>query len=481
MTRSYSLPDDQRFPLLTERGRQLLHRLWEHPHAPRFNFRCGDQLTAAGLERVRAYENELSTSQDNWAYGEQPGWVQDYAAWSLREVPFYRRRGGSATAFSTLPTCDRGDLSREPWSFVPDSQPLDEMIVYDSTGTTGTPLYVPSHPEVSAKYLPALRSALTRYGFRLEGGPGRVAILTVCAQDYTLTYATVSSFLDEAAYVKINLNPNDWRDPLDCARFIDDCAPEILSGDPLAFAALMRIPLAMRPKALVSSAMTLLPGMQQRLQSHFGCPVIDVYSLCESRFIAARVPATPESPGDQPFEIIPHDIFVEILDAQGRLCAPGERGEITLTGGRNPFQAMLRYRTDDFAAMEWREGRPMLVQFEGRQPTAFIDTQGCVINNINVTHALKPFALAQFSVHQSLDLSLRVRMRGYDVDEHSVRRALLNLFGSDQRLTIETITDAETRGGKVIQYTTEIAEAGLTNVDFSYRRTAATRSPLSVV
>jgi phenylacetate-CoA ligase len=219
--------------------------------------------------------------------------------------------------------------------------------------------------------------------------------------------------------------------------------------------------------------MTLLPGMQQQLEAHFNCPVIDVYSLCESRFIAART-------GDA-FEIIPHDIFIEILDADGNLCAPGERGEIVLTGGRNPFQAMLRYRTDDYAAMQWRDRRPVLVQFEGRQPTLFVDTQARLINNINVTHALKPFALAQFSLHQFADRSLRLWMRGYDVDEVSVRQALLNLFGAEQELTIEAITDAGTRGGKVIQYTTDINDVELVENAFSFRRTTVTRSPLSVL
>jgi len=473
MTRTCSLSDDQRFPLLSENGRRLLERLWEHPAAPRYNFRCGDQLTGASLARVRAYEQELNAAQDRWAHGETPVWVKDYAAWCLREVPFYRRGVASAEDFLALPTCDRADLSREPWSFVPDSQSLDEMIVYDSTGTTGAPLYVASHPEVSAKYLPALRAALAHHGVTLDGGPDRVAIMTICAQDYTLTYATVSAFLDEAAYVKINLNPHDWRDAEDRVRFIDDCQAEIFSGDPLAFAALAQLPITTRPKALVSSAMTLLPAMQQQLEAHFNCPVIDVYSLCESRFIAAR--------RQDAFEIIPHDIFIEILDTDGHLCQPGERGEIVLTGGRNPFQAMLRYRTDDYAAIEWRDGRPVLVQFEGRQPTVFIDPQDRLINNINVTQALKGFALAQFSLHQFADRSLRLRMRGYDVEEASVRKALLNLFGGEQELRIETLTDTNVRGGKVIQYTTDLGAASLVQSDFSFRRTTVTRSPLSVL
>jgi phenylacetate-CoA ligase len=473
MSRTCSLPDDQRFPLLGESGRRLLERLWEHPAAPRYNFRCGDQLTGAGLARVRAYEQELNAAEPRWAHGGPPAWAGDYAAWCLREVPFYRKRGGPADDFMALPTCDRADLSREPWSFVPDGQALDEMIVYDSTGTTGSPLYVPSHAEVSAKYLPALRAALARQGVALEGGPDRVAIMTVCAQDYTLTYATVSAFLGEAAYVKINLNPNDWRDAEDRVRFIDDCQPEIFSSDPLAFAALARLPIAARPKALVSSAMTLLPGMRRQLEAHFDCPVIDVYSLCESRFIAAR--------RQDAFEVIPHDIFVEILDAEGRLCQPGERGEITLTGGRNPFQAMLRYRTDDYAAMEWRDGRPLLVQFEGRQPTVLVDRQGRLVNNINVTHALKGFALAQFSLHQFADGSLRLRMRGEMAEAAGVRKALLGLFGQGQELAIESLTDAEARGGKVIQYTNDLAAASLAQGDFSFRRATVPRSPLSAL
>src|SRR5437588_9351973 len=67
MTRTCSLSDDQRFPLLTADGRRLLERLWEHPAAPRYNFRCGDQLTDESLARVRAYEQDLKTAQNRWA------------------------------------------------------------------------------------------------------------------------------------------------------------------------------------------------------------------------------------------------------------------------------------------------------------------------------------------------------------------------------------------------------------------------------
>src|SRR5262249_29683526 len=121
-----------------------------------------------------------------------------------------------------------------------------------------------SHPEVSSKYLVKLRYALARAGVELDGGAGRVFAINVCAQSSTLTYATLSSYLNEAGYVKINLNPKEWRSEDDIVKFIDDCQPEIFMGDPISFIALARLPLQTKPKALVSSAMTLMPALKSR-------------------------------------------------------------------------------------------------------------------------------------------------------------------------------------------------------------------------
>jgi len=120
-----------------------------------------------------------------------------------------------------------------------------------------------------------------------------------------------------------------------------------------------------------------------------------------------------------------------------------------------------------------RAGKPVLVQFEGRQPTLFIDTQGRVVNNINVTHALRPFPIAQFSLHQSADKSLQLKMRGVGLDEQAVRKAVLDLFGADQSLTVAELNDDDAREGKVIQYTTDIEDVRLAQAEFSFQRATA--------
>lgn len=444
--------------MLTDEGRKFLRDLREHPNAPKYNYSCGDQLTREGLERLHKYEYELQNAKRAWKHGEAPDWVMNFADFCLLDVPFYRQRGGSAVDFFAIPTFSRKDIVKEQWLFVPDSQPLDELMMYYTSGTTGKTFDVLMHPEVSAKYLVKLREALRRIGITLEGGVGRVFAINICAQSSTLTYATISSYLNEAGYIKINLNLNEWRSPDDVVKFIDSQNPEIYMGDPISFLALTKYDLQTRPQSLVSSAMKLMPALKRELEEHFGCPIIDVYSMTESRFIAV-------SYDTKRYEIIPHDLYVEILDEEGNACPPGERGEVTITCGRNPFQPLLRYRTGDTAALDYSGDYPALVEFEGRQTVMFINTEGKVINNIEVTRVLEPFAIAQFSLNQNTDKSLLFKMRGKLSDVEMIKATLLNLFGTSQQLSIQELRDEETSNGKVLHYSTDLQEFSIANAE----------------
>ena len=445
---SDGLTDAERFPLLTDEGRRLLQWMREHPHAPRYTAQCGNRLTAEGLRRVRAFEAELNAAPKGWQPGAVPRWLADFVEMCFRDVPFYRRYGARPANFLDIPTLDRGDLSREPWSFVPDSQPLDDLIVYTTSGTTGHPLTVISHPVVGACYLPLLKVALAMRGITLQSRAGQVGCILVGLQQRAYTYPSVTPQQDDTGHIKLNLHPDDWRDPDDRARFLDACNPEIYTGDPIAFAELMRLPLKTRPRALISTAMTLLPGLRRELEAHFGCPVIDLYSMNESGPIAVA--------DDEGFIILQHRLYVEILDPDGVPCPPGARGEVTLTGGFNPFLPWLRYRTNDYAGLTFRGAQPVLVGLEGRPPTVFRATSGAEINNLDVTGALKPFALPQFTLHQAADGSLRMEVRRTAIDVTQIRNALITLFGSDQVLTMEEVDSLEGTRDKVSQYTSDM-------------------------
>ena len=468
--------DDDRCPGISAHGLDMLRFLREHPNAPRYTAQSGHRLTPDRLAQVHAFDAELRAGPHGWSHGETPRWLLDFVAMCYRDVPFYRAYGAQPRSFLDIPTCERADLSREPWNFVPDSLSLDGLMVHRTSGTSGHPVTIISHPVAGASYLPLLRIALAAYGVTLSASRGRVAYLLVGWQRKSFTYPSVVPEMDDAGTAKLNLHPDDWNDPDDRAKFLDACDPEFYTGDPLAFAELAKLPLRTRPKALISTAMMLLPGLRRSLEERFGCPVIDLYAMNEAGPIAF------EQTGR--YTLLQPRLYVEILGAAGvdaegavglpaggflppaRRCAglenlrlPGVRGEVVLTGGLNPFLPLLRYRTSDHASMFFQGSQPVLVGLEGRQPTTFRTTAGEIINNLDVTSNLKPFALPQFSLHQAADgaLTLRVRAAADTAQARSgVRAALLALFGPAQRLAIEVADEPGDATGKVMQYTSDM-------------------------
>ncbi|HZZ79327.1 MAG TPA: AMP-binding protein [Gemmataceae bacterium] len=452
------LTEAERFPLLTERSRAMLRRLQQHAHAPRWTYACGERLDAAGLAEVQAYAARQKAEPRGWKPGEAPAWVPEFIERCRRDVPFYRDR----LRCDPLPTCSREDLRREPWSFVPDSADISELVVYRTSGTTGNLIHLPAHPIAPARYLPLFQSALTAHGVSLLGGD-RVSLIQVAAQVRTYTFASVSSYLDGAGHAKINLHPSDWNAADDPLRFFDDCAPEIVTSDPFALEQLATLPVRTRLKGILSSATMLLPALRDRLQRHFGCPVIDIYSMNETGPIAF---ARADNDADE-HEILPHNLFVEILDESDRPVVPGQRGEIVVTGGVNPFLPLVRYRTGDFGALSFsplplreepgvRAPVPRLVGIERRRPVLFHAVDGAPVVSISVTVALFNIPLPFFSLHQSRDGSLTFRTRCDAAVEYEVRQALTMLFGKTP-LRIEQLSWEVAWSGKSIQYSREDA------------------------
>ncbi len=433
------LNESKRFPLLSERGRRLLHRLSEDSHAPLWNWPCGDQLDAPGLEQVRAFARTL-TAPPRAA----TAWLADFVDCCVREVPFYRNR--EITRFEDMPTVSRADLAPRPWEFVPDSQPLDRLLVYHTSGTTGQPAKVLAHPAAAASGLPLLEHVLARHGVTLGRDSEQTAFMNICSFEGAYTGPLVLSYLDEAGYARINLHPGAWRKPEDRVRFLSHWRPPVLTSDPLALAELAQLSLGYQPQAILSSAMTMSPALARRMEEHFGCPLLDLYALAEVGILAVKT--------EHGHEVVPSDVFVEVVDEDDVSCPPGVRGEVTLTGGRNPFLPLLRYRTGDFAALEEHQGRTILVGLEGRPPCQFHAEDGRIVQSINVSRALRSFPLVQFGLHQEAAGGLQFRYRG-EVDLRAIERELRALFGDRVAVDFEPLPDARRGRLKVVQYSIE--------------------------
>ncbi len=445
------ITDADRYPTLTPEGRRMLDFLREHPHAPIFRNESGNRLTAVDVARVRDFEREVQSANVGWPPGEWPPWLGDFVEHCLADVPFYRSYGCASASFHDLPTVSRSELGRDIAQFVPDSAPIDRLINFRTSGTTGHPLLLASHPTVVASYLAFHKRALCRFGIELHHGRGQVGVVLVGFQRKCFTYVSVTPAMDESGLAKINLHPNDWHDPDDRAKYLDALATEVYTGDPLSFAELAKLPLQTKPRVLLSTSMTLLPALRLRLEERFGCPVLDLYSMNE----AGPVAVADATAGGH--VLLQPRLYVEILDPAGRALPPGERGEVTLTGGFNFCLPLLRYRTGDHAALRFNATEPVLVGLEGRPPVRFRDVRGEWLNNIEITHALQPFALSQFTLHQDLEGALLLRWAGTEHDEVGIRQALLHLFGPGQRVMLERMAASD---AKVVQYTSDLQTAG---------------------
>jgi phenylacetate-CoA ligase len=444
------ITDAERYPTLTEDGRRMLRFLREHPHAPIFRNESGNRLTAEDVAKVRAFDRELQMEQAGGRPGELPAWLAGFVEGCLSDVPFYRELGPGPVDFHSLPTVSRADFSRDIAQFVPDSAPIDRLINFRTSGTTGHPLLIASHPVVSASYLSFHKKALRRFGIELRHGRGQVGVVLVGWQRKCFTYVSVTPTMNESGLVKLNLHPSDWRDAADRAKYLDALAPEIYTGDPIAFAELAELPLRTKPRALLSTSMMLLPEMRRRLEDRFACPVLDLYSMNE----AGPVAVADATAGGH--VLLQPRLHVEILDPLGQPVPPGERGEITLTGGFNFCLPLLRYRTGDYASLDFRGNEAVLVGLEGRPPVRFRTMAGEWLNNIEVTHAFKRFTIPQFTLHQDHDGTLQLRLSGAEIETDAIRRCLLELFGPGQPLTVESVAGFD---GKVVQYTSGLAGA----------------------
>lgn len=432
--------------LLTASDLKYLELLRDHRAAPLYNWTWESTLDSDDLTLVQAFWERCHTLEPSWKWGSPPDWVEPFAEACLRQVPFYRRSTGSS-AFAELPPSTRADLKEAPESFIPEGSDCTDMVYHETSGTTGTSVRLLSHPVTGECYLPLLAKALASVGVQLREGAEKVALALVFHHTTTLTYPQICPVLKGSAFLRLNLHPSHWRKSEDRSTYLDFCSPQVYTGTPLSLMELTKLPLSHRPEALVTTSMALLPATREALQSHFGCPLIDLYSLAECRCVAAR------HSGNE-FAFLAHDLYVEILDPQGRLCPPGEIGEITLTGGRNPYLPLLRYRTGDFAAMHWPSpSTPRLHALEGRAPVVFHFPDGSQKNNMEATRALCDLPLTQFRLHQAADLSLSFAYRGEPSLAELVEQRLSAVFVG-LPLTVEY--RSESLGPKWIAYSTEV-------------------------
>jgi phenylacetate-CoA ligase len=371
-------------PRIDDAGAAVYHQLREHPDAPAWTHALGDRLREADMPRIEAFRASLGPVPTN------PG-ALPIDAWR-QTVPWLMGHTGE---FEEIPLQSREDLVRHPERLIPVDADLDALIRYDTSGTTGTPVGVPSHPSVTAQTTVLIEEALRRNGVTLDLGP-RPLVAHVCAQQRTWTFASVFTYWGQAGFVKVNLHPAWPREQ--ARRYLEALDPQLVTGDPLAFAEVLAWDIGFRPRAFLSSATTFPLGLQDALRARYGSAVVDWYATTETGPIAA---STPEG-----MRLLCPDLYVEIVDSEGFPVPDGTLGEIVVSGGRNPYLPLIRWRTGDHA----KKSGEYLFDLQARAPVSWRAGDGSIVTPVDLAHAIRPHLLSAFHFREVAgDLLLTVR------------------------------------------------------------------------
>lgn len=458
------IPEDwkARAPAMTERAWQGVRRLLQHTDAPRWNQTIGDRVDNAALDTLVAFRGALARRPDTASSGPTAaivGFVEQLRdrLYLLDDLP----RGFDVERdFEDLPTTDRDDLARRLEDLVPHDLSFDDAIVYSTSATTGHSVIVPSHPSAMVQNLAHLEAAAALHGVQLEPREGEPFALNITVQRNTYVFATTMSGWAGAAFAKINLADHDWAGgTASRARFLQDFSPAFVASEPVTLSESIRLGLPLRPRLVVSSAVHLAPSHAAFIERSWGTKVVDLYSMTETGPIAVTVP------GIEGHAVLLPDLFIEALDEEGRRVPEGARGELTVTGGRNPLLPLIRYRTGDHgrlgtALLANGQRVRTIVDLEGRRPVTFRALDGSRVSSVDIARRIRPLApFVQHALHQRADSSIELRVRplvGLPIPKEDFESTLRDLFGREASITVRVDAELGNEGGKVVAWRSDL-------------------------
>ncbi len=206
----------------------------------------------------------------------------------------------------------------------------------------------------------------------------------------------------------------------------------------------------------------LEPECRTACERQFDVKVVDGYSSQEVGYIALQCPK------HEHYHVQSEGLLVEIVDAAGQPCRPGEIGKVLVTGLHNFAMPLLRYDIGDYAEVGPRcpcgRGLPVLNRILGRQRNLLVLPTGerrwPVFDAGERPEDLPPFF--QFQVIQrSLEQIevLAVRHQPFTLDEETcLRDYLRQTLGHPFTISIHCVgTIPRSRTGKFEDFVSEIA------------------------
>lgn len=410
----------ERTPLMQPGWYQNFKRILENPYAPRWTAQTGDRLTHDDLMFVCSYSEMLNRNAEHKRNRKVPDGLTEWIQTVSQESPLIAQRlqsagidPGNETSFIDnfyrIEPLTRYDLQQRLAEIVPLDAEISRIVVNPTSGTTGRPVQVPNHPKAVGCYDPLIQYAFRRAGVEIEGGEGKMAAIQTGYMQNCMTYAAVHSYYDGAGFAKLNMNPGDWNDPDDFYRFTESLGPQVITGEPFSFTHLLQKMPVIPFRGMLSTAVSMPPELKSALERKFTVPVIDMYSANETGPVAATIAANDPSM----YRLSP-DIYIEVTDERFQPLPEGEKGEILISGGRNPMLPLLRYRTGDRGRIGYSEDHVFLYDLDLRHAIYLDHASGSLVNPVDITRMLRQQPVKRHRLIQHKDRSISLELVVYD-------------------------------------------------------------------
>ena len=198
------------------------------------------------------------------------------------------------------------------------------------------------------------------------------------------------------------------------------------------------------PKGIISSAETLYDHQRKKIESVFGCKVLNRYGCREVGNIAQ------ECEEQNGLHINIEHAIVEIVDENGKPCQPGETGEIVITELGNFAFPFIRYKIGDLGVLSDKNcacGRklPMLESVEGRIFDIIVGTNGNYFTGYFWTFLLREYVqgINKFQVVQEeygkLLLRLIVNYQYNEKGKENLIKKIKEKCGEDMAIDVELV------------------------------------------
>jgi len=326
-----------------------------------------------------AVQYQLRDSQ--WWPGEviresQHGQLRKLLAHAFDTIPFYRERfsetgldpasGSCIEAFHTLPLLRRSEVQAAPGALVSTSVPPEhgKVIEHQTSGSTGRPIRTRG-TALTQFFWNAI--TLRDHLWHDRDLMGKLASIRTTVRDghsngwgpsTNVVYETgPSASLNIRADIATQLS---W---------LDKERPDYLLSHPSNILALARLSIEKRIsiptlKEVRTFGETVTPELRAACMEAWGVRVVDAYSAQEIGYIALQCPSS------ECYHIQSESVLVEILDQNGRQCAPGETGRVVITTLLNFAMPLIRYEILDYAEAggpcECGRGLPVIKKVLGR-------------------------------------------------------------------------------------------------------------------